>query len=93
MSTLDKVRELIALAFSISADRVTADTAQADLPAWDSIGHLNLMLMLEDSFGLSLQPDDMVKLTSVRAILKCRPTRWRHRCPQPRAGRGFPRPR
>jgi acyl carrier protein len=69
MEAFDSVRELIALAFGVPRETVTPQTAQADIPAWDSVGHLNLMLMLEDQFKVRLDVSDMVTLTSVEAIL------------------------
>lgn len=69
MDVLDSLRELIALAFDVPRETVTERTVQADIPAWDSVGHLNLMLMLEDHFKVRLDVADMVKLTSVQAIL------------------------
>lgn len=69
MDMLDALRELIALAFDVPRETVTPHTVQADIPAWDSVGHLNLMLMLEDHFKVRLDVSDMVKLTSVQAIL------------------------
>ena len=70
MNHLNTVRDLIALAFGVGGDDISVDTVQADVPAWDSVGHLNLMLMLEDNFKIALQVEDMVKLTSVKAILE-----------------------
>lgn len=69
MDVLDSLRELIALAFDVPRETVTQQTVQADIPAWDSVGHLNLMLMFEDQFKVHLDVSDMVKLTSVEAML------------------------
>lgn len=33
-------------------------------PAWDSIGHMNLMSALEDAFDIMLDTEDMVSITS-----------------------------
>jgi citrate synthase len=70
MDRLAAIRELIAGMLGISPDRVTAQTVQADLPEWDSVNHLNLMLGIEDSFGVRLSVDDMARLRSVDAMLK-----------------------
>lgn len=70
MKHLNAVRELIALTFGIPPDQVTLDTKQNDLAAWDSIGHLNLMLALEDAFNITLELEEMARLTSVAALLE-----------------------
>jgi len=70
MDNFTKLRDIIALTFGVPAEQITQTTAQSDVPAWDSVGHLNLMLALEDAFGLALDIEDMARLTSVPAILE-----------------------
>ena len=66
----ERVREAITITFGVPAEEVTAETKQADLDGWDSVGHLNLMLMIEDTFGVQLDVPDMEKLTSVPALVE-----------------------
>lgn len=70
MNNFTKLQEIIALTFGVPAGEITQTTARDDVPAWDSVGHLNLMLALEDAFGLTLDIEDMARLTSVPAILE-----------------------
>jgi len=70
MDNFDKLRDIIALTFGVPAEGVTPATTRDDIPAWDSVEHLNLMLALEDAFGLTLDIDDMARLTSVPAMLE-----------------------
>jgi acyl carrier protein len=79
MMYFDRVQEQIALMFGITPERITQDTAQDDIPEWDSVGHLNLMLAIENTFDVTLEIDQMVDLTSVVAIIEylektCPPT-------------------
>ena len=67
---LADVREVMKLAFGIRPERVSLSTTRADVPEWDSVGHLILMLGLESRFGVSFEIDDMTRLTSVEAILE-----------------------
>jgi thioesterase domain-containing protein/acyl carrier protein len=59
-----------------------ASSAEADRTrTWDSVGHLQLVLALEDEFGIRLDPTDVIELKSyldAKAILKRR-GRWRDR--------------
>jgi acyl carrier protein len=70
MDHFDTVRELIALTFGVAPETVTRDTAREQCPGWDSLGHLNLMLTLEDTFQLTLSVDEIGHLSSVAAILE-----------------------
>jgi acyl carrier protein len=40
---------------------------QADEPLWDSVKHLEFMLMLEESFGITLEPDDFAAMTDLQS--------------------------
>ena len=35
-----------------------------DAPAWDSVGHMQLMAALEESFGIELDIDDIIEFSS-----------------------------
>lgn len=69
MSTFEKLREAIAQTLDVAPGSITETSAQENLPAWDSLGHVNLMMTLEQTFDLELDVEDFPKLTSVPAIL------------------------
>jgi acyl carrier protein len=54
----------------VSPDKITKETSDKDLAAWDSLAHVNLMMSLEQTFDLFLEVEDFPKLTSVPAILE-----------------------
>jgi acyl carrier protein len=70
MDRLAQLRETMALTIGIEPSRVTAQTTQSEIAEWDSVGHLNLMLALEQTFDLRLEVEQMTQLTSVPAILE-----------------------
>jgi acyl carrier protein len=39
------------------------------IPEWDSASHMSLILALEERFGLALESDDIVAMTSIPKIL------------------------
>ena len=49
---------------------VDIDTKAEDLAAWDSLGQVNLMMALEQTFDVFLDVEDFPTLNSVPAILK-----------------------
>ena len=69
MNTFEQLQEVMASALNVSAGMITAASDQGNLAAWDSVGHVQLMVALEDAFGIELQIEDFAKLDSVRAIL------------------------
>ena len=66
--TVDAVCEVIADVFGVPRGELTEQTTRDQVPEWDSIGHLNLMLALEERFGTAFSVDEMAALDSVAAI-------------------------
>ena len=60
--------EVAADVFGVPAAALTADSSSESVEAWDSISHLNLMLAVEQAFGVRIEPDQMVELTSIGGI-------------------------
>jgi len=44
---------------------VTADSSPATVDSWDSVRHLNLILALEDEYGLQFRPEDTDEAKSI----------------------------
>jgi acyl carrier protein len=63
-----EVRQTVADVFALDPASVTDATSPETTPAWDSIGHLNLILAVEQQFGVSFDPDRIPKLTSIQAL-------------------------
>lgn len=63
-----EVRQAVADVFGLDTASVSDASSPENVPAWDSIGHLNLILAVEQQFGVSLDPNDIPKLTSVAAL-------------------------
>jgi acyl carrier protein len=62
------LEEVVAKVFHIPAASVTDDLEFNGVPEWDSLNHFNLMLELEQVYGVTVGEDEMVNLTTVRAI-------------------------
>jgi len=64
----DKVRNVLAQALKVDAENITSDTAFGDLPQWDSMGHMEVMILLEEHFGVEINAETISELISVQAI-------------------------
>jgi acyl carrier protein len=71
-SALDRyggeVRALIGEALKLPADRVTDRLSFGDVSEWDSLGHMNLLMALEERYSIPLDEDMIARLVSVEAI-------------------------
>ena len=62
------IENLIAEALGISAQKVRDDLEFGAIPQWDSTNHVNLILSLEEAYGVEIEAEKIVELTSVTAI-------------------------
>ncbi len=44
---------------------VTEKTVAADVPAWDSLNHINLVLALEEEFGVEFTTPEVTSMSNV----------------------------
>jgi len=70
MDLFPKVQSIVATTLKVPPDKITRETSDKDLPAWDSLAHVNLMMSLEQTFDLYLEVEDFPKLISISAILE-----------------------
>lgn len=49
----------------IEKKSVVAETSSENTAAWDSVGHLNLILDVEETFGVHFSSEEIPLLTSV----------------------------
>jgi acyl carrier protein len=64
----EHLRAVLAEALQIAPDQITPDLAFGDLPQWDSMGHMEVMMRLEEHFGIEINADTITELTSLSAI-------------------------
>lgn len=64
----EKVAGLLAEVLQIPAATVTDDLTMKDMDAWDSLKHMELIVSLEQSFGIELSFDEIVAMRSVAEI-------------------------
>ena len=69
MSVFARLQDAIATTLNIDPAKVTESSSAENLTAWDSLGHVNLMMAIEQTFDIYLDVEDFPKLTSVEAIL------------------------
>jgi acyl carrier protein len=66
----DQVRQAFAEALDLPADTDVEALEIGKNPSWDSVGHMALVAQLEDRFGIILETDDMVGMSSYAKSLE-----------------------
>jgi len=64
----DPVIETVAEVFNVASDRINDQTGPGELEGWDSVGHLDLVMAIEQKFGVQLTMDESTNLSSVGDI-------------------------
>jgi acyl carrier protein len=62
------VQTLLAEVFDVPVEQVTPALEFGDLPQWDSLGHMDLIVRLEERFGVEISTETIAELVSVPAI-------------------------
>jgi acyl carrier protein len=67
---LRKVKAAFNSTFDVDPQTVTLDSTPNDIPAWDSMGHVELASSLEQVFGVSFDVDDLMAMENVKEICR-----------------------
>ena len=66
--TSQQLKALLAAAFQLTPTDIPESLSFGDLPQWDSMGHMEVMLALEEQFGVEITADTIAELTSFAEI-------------------------
>jgi len=64
----DKLEKIFRQSFEI--EKLTEDLSIDNVPGWDSMAHVGLILALQKEFAISIPPVDAIELTSVKNIVQ-----------------------
>ena len=70
MATSERVANVFQKAFGLGADSFSADLTPEDVPNWDSIGHMNLVMYLEQEFKQHFDVDEIMEMSSPAKIME-----------------------
>ncbi len=66
-----KLRTVIAETLDLDDDvAVTAATSANDVPGWDSVAHVQLMVSVEAAFGIRFRTSDMAGMENVQDLVR-----------------------
>jgi acyl carrier protein len=60
--------QLVAKVFGHKVAEIDDATSHDTLAEWDSLGHVTLIIEVEATYGISLGPEESLKMTDVAAI-------------------------
>jgi acyl carrier protein len=63
-----KLKGVLSRIFNVGMDMITEDASPDTIESWDSIHHMNLVLALEEEFGVEFTDDQVVEILSYQLI-------------------------
>ena len=70
MALIDRVAALFEKTFGIEAGEFSLETVPEDVLRWDSLGHMNLVMELEDAFNIHFEVDEITEMSSGGKIIE-----------------------
>lgn len=64
----ERVRATVAATLDLPDAAVTSETSAENCDVWDSLAHVNVMMAIEQTFGIQLEVEDFMLMTSVERI-------------------------
>lgn len=57
-----RVRSIMSKLFGVAETEITATSSQDTIEKWDSHGHMNLVVALEEEFGITLADEQILEM-------------------------------
>lgn len=64
MENLEKLQNVFAEVFNVEPSLINDDFGKDTVETWDSVHQLNIISLLEETFDLLLEPEDIMACTS-----------------------------
>jgi acyl carrier protein len=68
MLSEDRLKGVVGAMLDIDPASVGPDTSTDTVDQWDSVRHMNLIIALEDAFGITIPDEEVASLTSYPII-------------------------
>ena len=62
------LKQVMATLLNVDAASIGSDASMDNIPNWDSLRHMNLVLALEEEFKVSIPDEDAGNITSYQLI-------------------------
>ena len=63
-----KIKQVMSAVFEIPVESIADDASSDNIENWDSLRHLNLILALEEEFGISIPDEEVGNFVNYKLI-------------------------
>lgn len=64
----DRIKAVMAQIFNVNPEAIAPDSSPETIERWDSLRHMQLVLAIEDEFGIRFADDDIPEMLSLEVI-------------------------
>ena len=64
----NKIKNVISSVFDVNINEISDDTNPDSLDNWDSMGHMNLIVALEEEFNILFDEDEITEMLNFKLI-------------------------
>ena len=65
----DRIFKIVGQVMDIPVEQVNKDSSPDSVENWDSLKHMNLILALEEEFGITFSDQEIVEMLSLEIII------------------------
>ncbi len=65
----EKVLQIVSQVMDVPAEQVNELSGPQNIEAWDSLNHMNLILALEEEFGIRFSDEQIMRMLDIKTIL------------------------
>ena len=62
------LRDIVAAALEVDRASIGPETSMESVESWDSLKHLEIVMAIEERFGIELEVDDIVEMVDFAGI-------------------------
>lgn len=65
-----KIKKIMSGILEVPVDSITDATTMETVDTWDSLRHMEIIVALEEAFGIELAAEDLMEMTSLPEITR-----------------------
>ena len=64
----NRMKDVMAAVFEMPVDEITDESSPDNINSWDSLRHMNLIVALEEEFGIEFEDDEIIEMLNYALI-------------------------
>jgi acyl carrier protein len=69
MDTIQRIKKIMSRIFRLPEDCISEQSSMDNVPGWDSLAHITMIIAVEEEFGVSLDAKEASQACSVAKII------------------------